>query len=81
MWVRYEDLSDDTVGTLNKITDFIGIDGFDAFESDRQWSIHERDEKVRNMNDESTSRLSTQQIEIINDVAGDMLDVFGYTRL
>lgn len=81
MWVRYEDLADDTVGALNRITDFIGIDGFDAFESDRQWSIHERDEKIRNMNDESISRLSTQQIEIINDVAGDMLDEFGYTRL
>ena len=81
MWVRYEDLADDTVGTLSKITDFIGIDGFDAFESDRQWTIHERDEKVRNMNDESISRLSTRQIETINDVAGDMLDEFGYTRL
>ncbi|MDT8283431.1 MAG: sulfotransferase, partial [Gammaproteobacteria bacterium] len=56
IWLRYEDLADDTVGTLNKITDFIGIDGFDAFESDRQWTIHERDEKVRNMNDESISR-------------------------
>ena len=81
MWVTYEDLAGDTVETLNKITDFIGIDDFETFESDRQWSIHERDEQVRNMNDESISRLSPEQIKIINEVAGDMLDEFGYTRL
>ena len=81
MWITYEDLAGDTVETLNKITDFIGIDDFETFESDRQWSIHERDEQVRNMNDESISRLSPEQIKIINEVAGDMLDEFGYTRL
>ena len=81
MWVTYEDLAGDTVETLNKITDFIGIDDFETFESDRQWSIHERDEQVRNMNDESIARLSPEQIKIINEVAGDMLDEFGYTRL
>jgi len=81
MWVTYEDLAEDTVGTLNKITKFIGIDDFAQFESDREWSIHERDEKVRNMNDESISRLTSEQIQRINDVAGDMLDAFGYPRL
>lgn len=81
MWVRYEDLAEDTVATLNSITDFIGIKNFEAFESDRQWSIHERDEQVRNMNQESIARLSTEQVDLINQVAGDMLDEFGYTRL
>lgn len=81
MWIRYEELAEDTAATLNKITDFIGIDNFEAFEEDRNWSIHERDEQVRNMNDESISRLTPEQIRIINDVAGDMLDEFGYTRL
>ena len=81
MWITYEDLASDTVTTLNNITDFIGIDDFETFDSDRQWSIHERDEQVRNMNDESISRLSPEQIKIINEVAGDMLDSFGYTRL
>ncbi len=81
MWINYEDLAEDTAATLNKITNFIGIDDFQAFESDRNWSIHERNEQVRNMNNESISRLSKQQIETINDVAGDMLDEFGYPRL
>ena len=43
--------------------------------------LGERDEQVRNMNDESISRLSTQQIKTINDVVGDMLDAFACPRL
>lgn len=81
MWVKYEDLADDTVGTLNKITEFIGIQRFDDFEAGRSWSIHERNEQVRNMNAESIKRLSPQQIEKVTSVAGEMIDVFGYTRL
>jgi len=81
MWVSYEDLAADTVGTLNKITDFVGLENFAQFEQERSWSIHERDEKVRDMNDESISRLSSDQIQRINAVAGEMLDQFGYARL
>lgn len=81
IWISYEDLAEDTLGTLNKITDFIGIDQFEPFESDRNWSIHERDEKVRNMNTESIARLTPEQIVKINEIAGDMLDKYGYPRL
>ena len=81
MWVTYEDLAADTMGTLNKITEFVGITGFEGFESDRTWSIHERDEKVRNMNDESIKRLDRQQIDLINQIAGDAIEAFGYTKL
>ena len=81
IWISYEDLAEDTAGTLNKITDFIGIENFARFEADRNWTIHERDEKVRNMNDESIARLTPVQIARVNDVAGDMLDELGYLRL
>lgn len=81
IWVSYEDLAADTMGTLNKITEFVGIPGFEGFENDRTWSIHERDEKVRNMNDESIQRLDRQQIDLINQVAGDAIEAFGYTKL
>ncbi len=80
-WITYEDLASDTVGTLNKITDFVGIENFDTFSEDRSWSIHERDEKVRDMNDESISRLTPEQIRKITGVAGGMLDRFGYPQL
>lgn len=81
MWVTYEDLTEDTRGTLNKITEFVGIDNFQPFEDGRSWSIHERDEQIRNMNDDSISRLSAEQIEVVNCVAGNMLDQYGYERL
>lgn len=81
LWVSYEELAADTAGTLNKITRFIGVDEFKDFEEDRSWSIHERDEKVRDMNEESIARLTDEQIRRINEVAGEMLDHFGYRRL
>ncbi len=81
MWVRYEDLANNTVAILNQITNFIGIPNFESFESDRSWAIHERDEKVRNMNADSIDRLSRDDIKRINQVAGDMIESLGYSRL
>jgi hypothetical protein len=81
MWVKYEDLAADTVGTLNGIADFLSIPRFKHFESDRSWTIHERDERVRDMNGESIDRLSREQIDRINQVAGDMIESFGYSCL
>jgi len=79
--ISYEDLVSDTKGTLRRITEFVGVPGFDDFELSRSWRIHEREEKVRDMNGESIQRLSRDQIEQINQVAGDMLDAFGYERM
>ena len=78
MWIKYEDLAEDTVGALNKITEFVGVEGFDNFEAGRHWSIHERNEHVRNMNAESIKRLTPEQIETITRVAGEMINAFGY---
>jgi hypothetical protein len=81
MWVKYEDLAADTADTLNRITDFIGLPGFENFENDRSWSIHERDESIRDMNQESIDRLSPEQIQQINRIAGDLIESSGYTKL
>ena len=69
------------VRALNKITDYTGVDDIEAFEHDRNCSIHERDEQVRSLNDDSISQLLAQQIKTINGIAGDMLDAFGSPRL
>ena len=81
LWVKYEDLTRDTVGTLKRITAFVGVPDFDTFESDRSWVVHERDERIRDMNPESIERLSRDQIERINEVAGGMIEAFGYRKL
>jgi hypothetical protein len=81
MLITYEDLTMNTAGTLDRITGFVGIPNFEKFESGRSWRIHEREEQVRNMNQESIKRLARNQIDIINHVAGDMLGTFGYELL
>ncbi len=81
LWVSYEGLTENTEATLNKITDFIGVENFKRFSADQSWSIHERDEKIKNMNEESISRLTKSQLKLIYEVAGSTLDDFGYPCL
>jgi hypothetical protein len=81
MWISYEELTEDTGRVLNDICRFVGVAEFDDFKSDQSLSIHERNEQVRNMNVESIEKLTPEQIQSINSVAGDMLDYFGYQRL
>jgi hypothetical protein len=57
------------------------LPGFEHFENDRSWSIHERDESIRDMNQESIDRLSPEQIQQINRIAGDLIESSGYTKL
>jgi hypothetical protein len=81
LWIKYEELTADTLTTLNRVTNFLGIPGFESFHADRSWAVHERDEAIRNMNAESIARLTREQIEAINRVAGDMIEAFGYPKL
>jgi len=81
MWIKYEDLTENPTEILNKITNFCGIDNFDGVEEGRQWSIHERNEEIRNMNNESIKRLSKEQIDSINRIMGDVDFDFGYEKL
>lgn len=81
MWVKYEDLVSDMAATLNAIQSFIGLNDVQTDLSDKAWKIHERYEKVRDMNEESIDRLDRDQIDTITREAGPMLDAFGYQRL
>ena len=81
MWVRYEDFTADPNQELCKILNFIGLNEHGNIGLEGQWSVHERREPIRNMNNESISRLSEIDINAINQVAGDCLTKFGYTLL
>lgn len=80
-WISYEDFTEDTQATLKKITDFIGIEEFPKFESNKSWSIHERNENIKNMNSQSINNLDSKQIEKINNVLGDQLSEFNYEKI
>lgn len=78
MWVRYEDFTENTADTLAGIYDFLGIQTEAGMDLAREWAIHERSEPIANMNAQSISRLSQEDVAVINRVAGDALVHFGY---
>jgi len=78
MWIKYEDLTENLSESLNKITDFIGISEFKIIEDGKSWAIHERNDKIRNLNQESIKNLQQPDIDKITDIAKDMMTKFGY---
>lgn len=78
LWIKYEDLVRDPLGELNKIAKFVDLRPFDNFDTESNFSIHERKEPIRDLNTVSIDRLSISQIKKINDVAGETLSRFRY---
>lgn len=81
LWTRYEDLTRDPVAELNRITDFIGVQRFVNFNPKASFSVHERSEPLKDLNDVSIAKLSPSDIHQVNEVAGDMLKRYGYPLL
>lgn len=77
--IKYEDLTENTFETISRITEFLGIAPFSKENTDKQWSVHERNTKIRNMNVESFSRISENERKKIDDIAGKMLKHFNYS--
>ena len=78
MWVKYEDLAHDPLRIINKIAAFVQLKSLDEFDVQKNYAIHERKEPIRNLNAESICRLTPDQINIINKVAGEKLVRYGY---
>ena len=78
IWVRYEDLANATGSVLESIFRFLDISGKAGVNLQRTWRIHERNQTIKNLNDESIRRLSSEDIKLISEVAGDALSHFGY---
>jgi hypothetical protein len=78
-WLRYEDFVRDPGTEVARILDFLELDG--AIELGRTWAIHEREEPIRDMNQDSIDRLTQEEKLIVTREAGDMLRHFGYDIL
>lgn len=80
IWVRYEDLVEKPEHELNRMLQFLGLETAPGRSIDvqRQWSVHEKAETIRNMNEESISRLSEGDVQLIRREAETMLRHFGY---
>ncbi len=79
IWVKYEDLAENAMAQLERIFRFLDIKSELSVDLEKNWSIHERDQKIMNMNSESISKLSSDKIAIINSIAKDTLRKFDYT--
>ena len=81
MWVRYEDLTERPSEELARIIQFLKLDpGELAYDPGEQLSVHERNEPLGNLNEQSIARLSSADIATITSVAENMLAHFDYTR-
>lgn len=78
--VRYEDLATNPQVELDKIANFLGQQAFPDL-STESFAIHERKDSVKDMNQSSIDRLTPEDVAIVNEKAGFMLDRLGYARL
>jgi hypothetical protein len=77
MKITYEELTIDLKATINKIIRMIPLEN-KSISIPEKFEFHKQSLKIRNMNKESISRLSSRQITSINKIAGDMLKRHGY---
>lgn len=82
-WTRYEDLAANPGAEMTRIFEFLGLDpaGASEIQADRSWAVHEKDEPIRDMNAESISRLTAEELAVVTREAEPMLRHFGYPLL
>jgi hypothetical protein len=82
IWIRYEDLVADPGRELQRLLVFLGLDAApEGIEPSRNWTVHERQEPLRDMNPDSINKLSPQERSIVTREAEPMLRHFGYPIL
>jgi hypothetical protein len=79
--VKYESLTKDPVNTLESITNFIGVTQLPEELLSSDWSIHEKNEIIQNMNHKSYNNLTNDDIAIIEKQAKNVLIKYGYFPL
>lgn len=76
--ISYENLSTDTIETLNRICKFLSVPGFDNSVLEKKFNVLKVNSKIVNMNDSSIANLSADEINTINSMAAPLLNQFGY---
>ena len=76
--ISYEELTAAPEEVAGKVTDFLELEPLPAGALRSRWRIHGVEAEIRNMNRDSMSRLSTDDIAAIDRVAGAALARNGY---
>lgn len=79
--VKYELLTKEPTETLKAITDFIGLEQLPNELLSSDWSIHEKNETIQNMNHRSYNNLTNDDIAIIEKQAKNILIKYDYFPL
>ncbi len=80
MLIRYETFTDRPDQMFTDILDFLGLAKALPSVEGREWRVHEQVSVIRNMNDRSMSRLTSQDLSVIDGIAGGLLRRLGYTH-
>ncbi|MBN2243619.1 MAG: sulfotransferase [Acidobacteria bacterium] len=81
MAVRYESLCESPRNTIEKIYEFLDIDGKVLWDEKAEWNIHGRISVLKNMNPYSHRNLSKSMIEKIEETALESIRHYGYPVL
>lgn len=79
--ISYEDFTENPDAVLLKITSFLSVRPYKEKISEKYFAVHEKLSPIKNMNSRSLSKLSSEEIEIINNVASNYLKKYNYKVL
>ena len=80
MQICYEDLVDKPNVVIKDLLDFLSVPPLQKDLNKLSWIIHGKESPIINMNHLSFKRLSEKDLDIIEDVAGDVLTKYSYKR-
>lgn len=79
--ISYECFTEDPDKVLNDITSYLGLSTFNDKVSEKSFAVHEKSSAIKNMNARSLSKLTAEEINIINEVASESLLKYNYKVL
>ncbi|TCS40298.1 sulfotransferase family protein [Reinekea marinisedimentorum] len=78
--ISYEEFTENTDDTIRKLLNFLDLPSDNLDFLNQKFQIHEKDETIKNMNADSISNLTNEDIEKINNIAEPMLRHFNYFK-
>ncbi len=76
--VSYEKLTANPQDVFSQITRFLDLPELPAEIFSKKFKVHERRQSIENFNDSSLKNLTSEEIALINSLAGEMLLKLGY---
>lgn len=78
--ISYEAFSESPEQSMNELLDFLGFPPSHNIIKGREWTVHGVHSSIKNMNQASLQRLSTEDRNIIEAEAAELLDKLGYLQ-